>query len=152
MVYDILREMLGREKFGNIMKEYINRWNGKHPTPYDFFNTFSDVSGENLDWFWRKWYMEYGYADLRLSSVIQNDNSIEVTVVNAGGMPVPVELSLFDNDKNVTVINRNVSEWRKGDTMIIKESVKGKIKRVVLGNKYVPDVNTGDNELNIEWR
>lgn len=152
MVYDILREMLGREKFGNVLKEYINRWNGKHPTPYDFFNTFSDVSGENLDWFWGKLFMKYGYADLRLSSVIQNDNGIEITVVNAGGMPVPVELSLYDNDNNVTVINRNVSEWKSGDTMVIKESVKGKIKKVVLGSKYVPDVNTGDNELNIEWK
>ena len=96
--------------------------------------------------------MKYGYADLRLSSVIQNDNGIEITVVNAGGMPVPVELSLYDNDNNVTVINRNVSEWKSGDTMVIKESVKGKIKKVVLGSKYVPDVNTGDNELNIEWK
>jgi aminopeptidase N len=152
LVYDILKDMLGKEKFDSILKEYINRWNGKHPTPYDFFNTFNDVSGENLDWFWQKWFMMYGYTDLRINSVIQNDNNIEITVVNTGRMPVPVELSLYDTDNNVTVISRNVSVWKLGDTLVIKESVNGKIQKVVLGNKYVPDLNPSDNELNIEWK
>lgn len=150
LVYDILRDMLGNEKFGNVLKEYINRWNGKHPTPYDFFNTFSDVSGENLDWFWEKWYMKYGYADLKLSNVIQNDNGVEITVVNTGGMPVPVVLNFIDTDGNVSVVERSAADWKNGNTLLVKANVKGKIKKVVLGNKYVPDLYPEDNEIEIE--
>jgi len=152
LVYDVLKDMLGKDKFNNILKEYVNRWNGKHPTPYDFFNTFNDVSGENLDWFWEKWFMVLGYTDLRLGSVIQNDLNIEITIDNVGGMPVPVELTLYDTDNNTTVINRDASVWKTGNTLVIREVVKGKVKRVVLGNKYIPDLNPKDNEINIEWK
>ncbi len=152
LVYDILREMLGREKFDGIMKVYIERWNGKHPTPYDFFNTFSDVSGENLDWFWEKWFMEYGYADLRISSVMINDNTAEITLMNKGGMPVPVVLSFIDTDGNVSVLERSATEWKNGNTLVVKANVKGKIKKVVLGNKYVPDLYPEDNEMEIKWK
>jgi aminopeptidase N len=152
LVYDVLKDMLGKDKFNNILKEYINRWNGKHPTPYDFFNTFNDVSGENLDWFWEKWFMVMGYTDLRLGSVMQNDLNLEITITNIGGMPVPVELTLYDADNNTTVINRDASVWKTGNTLAIKEVVKGKIKKVVLGNKYIPDLNPKDNEINIDWK
>ena len=29
----------------------MDRWNGKHPAPWDFFYTFNDVSGQDLNWF-----------------------------------------------------------------------------------------------------
>jgi hypothetical protein len=67
-------------------------------------------------------------------------------------MPVPVELTLYDADNNTTVINRDASVWKTGNTLAIKEVVKGKIKKVVLGNKYIPDLNPKDNEINIDWK
>jgi hypothetical protein len=44
IAYEILRDMLGDELFLKALQEYINRWNGKHPTPYDFYFTFNDVA------------------------------------------------------------------------------------------------------------
>ena len=48
LVYDILTDMVGKENFNKFMKEYINTWNGKHPTPYDFFNLFNTVTQRQL--------------------------------------------------------------------------------------------------------
>lgn len=152
LVYDLLKGLIGNENFNIALKEYIYRWNGKHPTPYDFFNTFNDVSGDNLDWFWKKWFMEFGYTDLKLSYIMQNDNNLEITIVNSGGMPVPVELTLYDTDNNMTRINRTASVWKSDETLVIREIVKGKIKKVVLGNKYIPDLYPSDNELSIDWK
>ncbi|HSR55624.1 MAG TPA: M1 family aminopeptidase, partial [Alphaproteobacteria bacterium] len=47
-----LRGLLGEDRFRPIYKEYARRWAYKHPQPYDFFNTFEDAVGEDLDWFW----------------------------------------------------------------------------------------------------
>jgi len=50
----VLREhVLGPERFDSAFKEYFDRWAYKHPKPADFFRTMEDVSGEDLDWFWR---------------------------------------------------------------------------------------------------
>jgi hypothetical protein len=39
-----LRSALGDELFTKCLKEFIARWNGKHPTPWDMFYTFEDVA------------------------------------------------------------------------------------------------------------
>ena len=66
IAYNILRDVLGDELFLKALQEYINRWNGKHPTPYDFFFTFEDVTKQDLSWFWKPWFFEYGYPDLAM--------------------------------------------------------------------------------------
>ncbi|HYX05935.1 MAG TPA: M1 family aminopeptidase, partial [Bacteroidales bacterium] len=53
-----LRGLLGKKTFTKAYQTFMRRWQYKHPYPWDFFRTFDDVSGRNLDWFWRSWYYE----------------------------------------------------------------------------------------------
>lgn len=53
LCYWVLKDLLGDEKFFKALHEFMNQWNGKHPMPYDFFNTINQVSEQNLDWFWK---------------------------------------------------------------------------------------------------
>ena len=46
-----LQNYLGRERMQAAMRAYVERFRFKHPTTRDFINTFNDVTGENLDWF-----------------------------------------------------------------------------------------------------
>src|SRR5690606_30030164 len=56
LMLNALRDVvLGPERFDLAFREYINRWAYKHPTPWDFFHTMENVSGEDLGWFWRGW-------------------------------------------------------------------------------------------------
>ena len=56
---ELLRnEILGPDRFDYAFKEYIKRWAYKHPTPWDFFRTMDNASGENLAWFWKSWFVE----------------------------------------------------------------------------------------------
>ncbi|MDZ7624803.1 MAG: M1 family aminopeptidase [Ignavibacteriaceae bacterium] len=66
IAYEILRDMIGDELFLQALQEYISRWKGKHPTPYDFYFTFNDVTGKNFNWFWIPWFFETGYPDLAI--------------------------------------------------------------------------------------
>jgi hypothetical protein len=66
----ILREViLGHELFDKAFKTYAERWKFKHPTPADFFRTMEDVSGSELDWFWRGWFYTTDYTDIGVKGV-----------------------------------------------------------------------------------
>lgn len=66
----ILREhVLGREAFDHAFKTYARRWMFKRPTPSDFFRTMEDVSGVDLDWFWRGWFYSIDHVDVAVEQV-----------------------------------------------------------------------------------
>lgn len=67
---NILREtIVGRKLFDQAFKEYSRRWAFKHPTPADFFRTIEDVTGEDLDWFWRGWFYSTEFCDIAIDTV-----------------------------------------------------------------------------------
>ena len=66
----ILREsVLGREQFDFAFKEYANRWKFKRPTPFDFFRTIEESSGQDLDWYWRGWFYSTDHVDVSVERV-----------------------------------------------------------------------------------
>jgi len=46
-----LKNYLGEEKFGEIMRTYFARWRFKHPKSQDFFDIVNEVAGEDMSWF-----------------------------------------------------------------------------------------------------
>jgi hypothetical protein len=67
----LLREdVLGRDAFDPAFREYIRRWTFRHPQPADFFRTIENVSGRNLDWFWRDWIFTTARLDQAIDSVV----------------------------------------------------------------------------------
>jgi hypothetical protein len=67
---NILREtVIGPQEFDRAFKEYAERWAFKHPKPADFFRTLEDVSGVDLDWFWRGWFYTTDAVDMTIDNV-----------------------------------------------------------------------------------
>ena len=67
---NLLREhVLGRESFDHAFKTYAKRWMFKRPTPADFFRTMEEVSGVDLDWFWRGWFYSVDHVDVSIDQV-----------------------------------------------------------------------------------
>lgn len=81
----VLREtILGRELFDEAFRTYARRWRFKRPTPYDFFRTMEEVSGVDLDWFWRGWFYSTDHVDISLDRVIEGSlNTHDPAVENA---------------------------------------------------------------------
>jgi len=92
--YLAAKDLLGDELFKKCLQEYMHRWNGKHPIPWDFFNTFSQVAGKNLNWFWNSWFFSTGYIDLGIRSVTRTGAAYRVVLDNIGGFPAPVDLQV----------------------------------------------------------
>ncbi|MFS4482267.1 M1 family metallopeptidase [Hyunsoonleella sp. 2307UL5-6] len=142
-MYLALEDLLGETLFKTCLQAYLKRWNGKHPTPYDFMFTFNDVSGKNLDWFWQKWVFEYGYADV----AIKKTENTKVTIENIGGLPVPVYLLVTYADASTKTIHQTPEVWRNGNSEITIHAPKAKtaITSIALQADAFPDIETTSN-------
>lgn len=87
-------EIIGHERFDFAFKKYIADWAYKHPTPEDFFRAMENGTGENLNWFWRGWFLNNWRLDQALSNVtyVKNEPKLGavVTVQNLEKLPMPV--------------------------------------------------------------
>lgn len=146
--YFTLLDVLGYEKFHECMTEYMNRWKGKHPAPFDFFQTWNQVSGQNLDWFWRPWFFEWGYPDLAIEGVTR-DESADCQVINVsrkGQIPVPIHLEVEYADGSKSTLHQTAAVWKDGKKNFPVKCAQGKtVKSVQMGGKTIPDVNIADN-------
>ena len=71
LMMSLLREeVLGRDAFDRAFREYVRRWSFRHPQPADFFRTMDNLTGRNLDWFWRGWVYTTARLDQAIDSVL----------------------------------------------------------------------------------
>lgn len=146
LAYDILRKTLGDELFIKALHTYIKTWNGKHPIPTDFFFTFNSAIGKDLSWFWKPWFYDFSYPDLAVKDVKQKKNYIIVEIKNSGKLPLPVNLQVMSNEKVIKEVYRTAEVWMDGKEVIqIKIDGIKSFDAVILGEQYIPDVNSVDN-------
>jgi hypothetical protein len=110
--YLALKQLLGDDTFKRCLHAFMDRWHGKHPTPWDFFYTFNDVSGRNLDWFWNSWFFSHAFIDLGITGARRRSNGWTVTLENVGGMPAPVDLVVRYTDATVDSVHETPAIWR----------------------------------------
>lgn len=114
----MLREqILGKERFDKAFKTYINRWAFKHPTPDDFFRTIENVSGENLNWFWRGWFYNNWKLDQAVTGVkyVKDDpkQGALITVENLEKMVMPSILEIKTVSGKVNRVKLPVEIWER---------------------------------------
>ena len=110
-----LRGVLGEETYNKAFKEYGRRWLYKHPSPSDLFNTFEDVSGRNLDWFWRTWFYETWRLDQGIDTVSTAGDSLDIVVHNEGRAVMPVRLVVSRTDGRADSLTVPANAWFGGE-------------------------------------
>jgi aminopeptidase N len=114
--------------------------------PYDFFNCMSKGSGQDLNWFWKRWFFEQGVPDQAITKVNSQNGLHTITISNIGSKPVPVDLNITFTDGSTRKFHKSVACWKKGEkTNSVKFQSNKKIKSIELGNGYDPDVNKENN-------
>lgn len=119
--YDMLREFLGPERFAKALHEYMARWNGKHPIPYDFFNSMSNASGEDLSWLMKPWFFEYGYFDLAVKDVSVSGDKYKIEIEKKGYYPGGFKLTVTYADGTNEIVSKNAAVWKNGANSFIVE-------------------------------
>jgi hypothetical protein len=104
-------------------------------------------SGKNLNWFWKRWFIDDGVPDLSLK-VKKQSTGYKINVDCKGNKPVPVDVTLTFEDGSTENIHRSIAVWEKGNSISFAIPGKKVLKSVLLGSTYVPDVNKKDNTWN----
>lgn len=153
IAYRTLQDLLGKDLFLKCLQEYIKRWNGKYPCPYDFFFTFDDVAGKDLSWFWKPWFFEIAYPDLAIVETNENKEGLILKIQNKGGLPLPIVINIIFEDNTTKKIIKPVDIWENGDkTISVLLKPKLKIKEISIGNSRIPDSFKGDNTVLFEGK
>ena len=152
LAYEMLQSALGAEMFKKCLYEFILRWNSKHPTPWDMFYTFENVSKKDLSWFWNPWFFESHIPDLAVKDFKMDKGKVKVLIENVGNLPVSVDLALTLEDGTQTKISESTLIWENGDKEIwLDINIKSKVKSVELINKNIPDADATNNKLEIKY-
>ncbi len=151
IAYHYLHQILGDEIFLSALQQFIKQWNGKHPIPFDMFNTFNVVSGQNLNWFWKPWFFDHGYPDLAIKSVDRYEEKLQIYISKEGIIPVPVKLKIVYDDGTDSEISYSALVWKEGNKeFLIEQKVDKQIKEIILGGIDIADSNNENNVVKFE--
>ncbi len=147
----LLREyILGPDRFDYAFRTYIRRWAYKHPSPADFFRTMNNAGGENLNWFWKGWFVHNWTLDQAVTSVkyVHGDprQGARITLENLHQLVMPVTLKITETNGHTQTVKLPVEIWEKSGKYILQFNSTSPLKKVTLDPlKQLPDVNPSNN-------
>jgi hypothetical protein len=144
-----LRQVLGEEVWTEAYRTFLSEWAYKHPTPWDFFNTFERVAGQDLDWFWTSFYYETWVLDHVVTGVRAPSNGQSVVVVEDRGNAIfPARVQVRTSTGETLTYDIPVDHWLGGASVHeyqVPEGV-GRVTRVEIDPMgYAPDVDRSNN-------
>ncbi|HVW95625.1 MAG TPA: M1 family metallopeptidase [Mucilaginibacter sp.] len=144
--YLALKDLLGDDLFKKALHTYMANWHGKHPIPWDYFNSMNAGSGKDLNWFFNNWFFSYNYIDLAVKNVTRIGMGYKIEVDNIGGFAVPFDLKLTYTDGTTGTIHQTPAIWQANQKQaFVNLKNKKTIKSVVIDGGIFMDANTSDN-------
>ena len=149
-LYMLRENVLGHDRFDYAFRAYIKRWAYKHPAPEDFFRTMNDASGENLNWFWKGWFVKNYKLDQAVDSVKYVDGDPAkgalITIENKDQMAMPVTVEVKEANGKSGRMNLPVEIWERSGVFTLRYNSTSVIDSVVVDpDKILPDVNVENN-------
>lgn len=140
--YIALKDLLGDALFKKSLHAYMDNWNGKHPIPWDYFNSMNSASGKNLNWFFNNWFFTNNHIDLAVKSV----NAETILVENVGGFAIPFDVNIVYTDDTKETVHQTPAIWEKNQksaTIALKN--KKQIKQVMIDGGIFMDATPNNN-------
>ena len=104
-----LEKIIGEQTLRNAMHTYFMRYRFTHPTQQDFMNTVSEVSGQDLSWYWNQ--------------AVYGTQVMDYEVLRADSTPVKWYDENLKEKKGETEYETQVILHRKGDFIFPVEAV-----------------------------
>jgi len=150
--YLALKDMLGDEQFKKSLHFYMETWNGKHPIPWDYFNSVNTSTGKNLNWFFNNWFFTNNHIDLAIDKVEELNSKTSVSITNVGGFAIPFDVVVVYKDDSKETLHQNPAIWeanQKNTVITLKSNMK--IKSIMLENGIFMDANSLNNIWNNQY-
>ncbi|WP_146109969.1 hypothetical protein [Salinibacter sp. 10B] len=143
----LLREyILSPNRFDYALRQYVQRWAYRQPTPEDFFHAINDATGTDLSWFWTGWFRHSWAVDQAITNVSYvNDTPSDGAVVTfelKRKLPMPVEATITESDGDTHHLRLPVEVWQQGATYTARLTTDSRLRTIQLDpNGQLPDVN-----------
>lgn len=149
--YLALKDMLGDPLFKKALHTYMANWNGKHPMPWDYFNSMKKGSGKKLDWFFYNWFFRPSYIDLNLEKVAQKGKAYQLSIQNIGGFAIPFDVVTILADGSKESYHFTPAVWEKDQKQIsIKIKPAQDVKRITLDGGIFVDADAKNNAWEVK--
>jgi hypothetical protein len=147
LAYLGLKDMLGDEPFKKALHVYMERWNGKHPIPWDFFYSINDATKQDLNWYWNNWFFSNNYIDLAIEKVAIKGNNYSVSIKNIGGFAIPFDVKITYADGKESVLHQSPAIWKSNQKMaLVQINAIAKIQSIVVDGGIFMDARPADNK------
>lgn len=144
-----LRQYMGLEKWEEAYRTFLSEWAFKHPSPWDFFNTFERFAEEDLDWFWTSFYYETWTLDHAVGTVAPKaTGGTVVTIEDRSSAIFPTTVRIRTANGMDFQHDIPVEHWLDGNTtyQIDVAASAGAVTRVEVDpTGYAPDVDRSNN-------
>lgn len=145
--YFALKDMLGDELFKKALHAYMDNWHGKHPIPWDYFNSMSAASGKNLNWFFNNWFFTNYYIDLDLRNGVKSNGSYAFSIYNIGGFAVPFDMNVTYTDGTTQSFHQTPAVWEHNQKQVeIRIKTAKTIKSAVIDGGIFMDADMSNNK------
>ncbi|MEP6805241.1 MAG: M1 family metallopeptidase [Flavobacterium sp.] len=145
--YLALKDLLGDDLFKKSLHAYMDNWNGKHPIPWDYFNSFNTASGKNLNWFFNNWFFTNNYIDISVKNVAKN----VVTVENVGGFAIPFDVMVTYSDNTTETLHQTPSVWQANSKAVaIALKSNKQVKKITVDGGIFMDATPEDNTFAVK--
>jgi hypothetical protein len=142
--YLALKDLLGDDLFKKALHTYMEDWNGKHPIPWDFFNSINTSTRKDLNWFFNNWFFSNNYIDLAIANVNQDINTISIK--NEGGFAIPFDLDIVYLDGKKETLHNTPIVWASNQkTLVLTLKRSQKVKSVTVDGGIFMDATPADN-------
>jgi hypothetical protein len=123
MVFHQLRKILEDSLFFESFRNFYQKNQFKDASWTDIRTSVEQISGKNLEWFFRQWVERKGAPRITLSDVTYNDQVIRIKLIqdpdNIYRLYVPVKIVMKDS----TILEQNI--WLEKDQQVFEFSVTG---------------------------
>ncbi len=149
--YFALKDMLGDALFKKALHGYMDRWHGKHPIPWDYFNSMSSVSGRNLNWFFNNWFFTNYYIDLALLNISKANGGYTASIKNIGGFAVPFDVKVTYADGTTESIHQTPGIWEKNQKQVsVNIKTTKAIQSAELDGGIFMDADVSNNKFTVK--
>jgi hypothetical protein len=146
LAYLALKDMLGDDVFKKALHGFMDRWHGKHPIPWDMFNSFSNLSGKDLNWYFSNWFMSTNYMDIAVANVAASKTGYTLGIKNIGGFAVPADVQIEYTDGTKDTLHQTAGIWEKNQQLTtISINTKKKIGYLKLDGGIFMDADDKNN-------
>src|SRR6266536_3209644 len=110
MVYRMLRETLGKEKFGQLLAQFLNQYRNKNAAIDDFERLTTRIAGQNMRYFFAQWIEGTGVPEFSADYQIIRTRAGKFTTrgtmrLHIEGLHMPVDLMLrSEGDSQTTTV------------------------------------------------